>query len=101
MEAIKPLNGLHIAGKRWFRKSTGNTYTSVQIFANGEQLAYLPHQGGYGDHYITLALDWLEANGYIKREHFRNGASEDGTFYVREHLHGTYSVTDVARKKDL
>ena len=101
MTATKPLTGLHIEGRRWFRRTAGNTYTSVKINANGEQIAYLPYQSGYGDHYITLALDWLEKNGFITREHYANGGQEDGTFYVREHLHGTYSVIDVQRQKDL
>ena len=86
---------LHIEGRRWFRRSFGNTYTSVRIFLNGEQIATLPPQGGYGDHYLTIALEWLKAEELLPK------SAEYGTRYLRENVGATYSVVDVARERDL
>ncbi len=93
---------LHIEGRRWFQRTAGNTYHSVRIFANGALLASLPYQYGYGDQWIETALQWLHANGHIRRERYDNGSyKESGTLYLRESLGATYSVIDVARQKDL
>ena len=99
---LKPLVGLHISGRRWHRKSCGGTYTSCTIFANGKQLVYLKKTYGYNDHYLTMAIDWLENNGYIEPDFFPNGTSKNyGTRFVREELQATYQVTDVQRERDL
>ena len=89
------LTGLHIEGRRWFQRTYGNTYHSVRIFANGAQLAYLPFQYGYGEHFLQTALEWLKENKLVPAD------AEHGTWYVREVLHGTYSVIDVQRKGEL
>ncbi len=93
---LRPLDGLHIEGRRWFRKSAGNTYSSATIYANGDCIAHVGPTGGYGDYYLQMAVEWLQQNGYLgpKTEY-------GGTRFIREDLHGTYSVTDVAREKDL
>ncbi len=88
-------HSIHIEGRRWFQKTWGNTYHSVRIFIDGQQAAYLPYQYGYGDQFLQTALDWLKANGYAPQD------APYGTLYLRETLGATYSVIDVARKKDL
>ena len=87
---------IHIEGRRWFQKSGGNTYHSVRIFVNGERVAFLPFQYGYGDQFLQTAWAWLESNGYIPE-----GTPYGGTLYLRETLGASYSVSDVNRKKDL
>ncbi len=91
---LKPLVGLHIEGRRWFRRSAGNTYSSARIYANGELLKTM-QTGGYGDYYLQMALDWLREQGYIEQ------GNQYGTLYLRETLHGTCSVIDVPRERDL
>ena len=86
---------LHIEGRRWFQRTYGNTYHSVRIYRNGELLAHIPFEYGYGDQFLQTALDWLKANGHAPAD------AKYGTLYLRETLHGTYTVADVARKKDL
>lgn len=86
---------LHIEGRRWFHKGPGNTYHSVRIFKDGECVASLPYQYGYGDQYLQTALDWLKANGLAPAD------APYGTLYLRETLHASYSVIDVGRKADL
>lgn len=92
-----------IVGRRWFQRGPGNTYHSVTIFRDGEQIAYLPFAYGYGDQYIQTALDWLEDNGRIPARipHPATGGKESGTRYLREVLGIDYEVHDVDRKKDL
>jgi hypothetical protein len=94
---------IHIEGRRWFQRTYGNTYHSVRIFRDGEQVAYLPFQYGYGEQYLQTAFDWLAANGMPElAERYDNGARKYfGTQYLREVLHGTHSVIDVTRKGDL
>lgn len=84
---------LHIEGRRWFQRTYGNTYNTVRIFKDGQQVAFLPQEYGYGDHFLQRAVDWLRRNGYPSAEY--------GTQYLREVLCGTYSVIDVQRQKDL
>ncbi len=88
----------HIEGRRWFQRTYGNTYHSVRIFSDGEQLVYLPYQYGYSDQFLQTALDWLRAEGLIPQNDRLDGY---GTRYLREELDSTYSVIDVERKKDL
>jgi hypothetical protein len=86
---------LHIEGRRWFQRGPGNTYHSVRIFKDGQQIAFLPYQYGYGDQFLQTALDWLKANKHVPEN------AQYGTLYLRETLGGTYSVIDVTRKSDL
>jgi len=92
----------HIEGRRWFERTNGNTYHSVRIFSDGEEIAYLPYQYGYGDQCLTTALDWLVDSGNIEAQYHDNGMPKHtGTLFIREHLNSTYSIVDVGRKKDL
>lgn len=103
MTTATKLTGLHIEGRRWFERTNGNTYHSVRVFANGELLGSVPYEYGYGDQFLQTGLDWLREQGLIEpQEHYSNGMPKNyGTRYLRESLGGTYSVIDVARKKDL
>lgn len=86
-------NSLHITARRWFQRTYGNTYHSVQIFIDGKEVVYIPFQYGYGEQWLQTAVQWMRANGYPSMEY--------GTRYLREEMGGTYDVTDVQRKKDL
>lgn len=84
---------LHIEGRRWFRKTYGNTYCTARVYLDGAAPVKLGPTSGYGDFPLQLAVEWLRTNGYPEAEY--------GTEYLRETLGGTYSVTDVARERDL
>lgn len=79
-----------IEGRRWFQKSYGNTYFSVDIYLHDVLLHSIPFQYGYDRQYYFVAIKWLEENGYIKKADKNNE-----TYTIDE------SVTDVKRKKDL
>ena len=97
------MKSLHIEGRRWFQKTYGNTYHSVRIWIDGNQVACLPYQYGYGEQFLQTAWEWLGHNGFPELlEKHDNGCWKNyGTQYLREVLHGTYSVVDVSRQKDL
>lgn len=93
---------IHIEGRRWFRRTYGNTYTTTRIYRDGECIAYLPITGGYGDYYLQRAHEWLGANGYpeLAQRHKNGSPTVCTTIWLREHGH-SHSVADVAREKDL
>lgn len=82
---------IHVNGKRW-KDSSGNTYHSVKLWKDGEFLAYIPYEYGYGDHYQQTALCKLIELGVVS---FDWRQFKDGTATI------SYDVTDVKRKRDL
>lgn len=90
---LKKIKSLHISARRWFQKTYGNTYHSVTVFVNGETLR-ADFVYGYGDHFMQTAQKLLEQAGYDVKGVLCS-------YHLREVLKGTYSVTDVQRKKDL
>lgn len=86
---------LHIEGRRWFQRSTGNTYHTARIFLDGELVHTTDKAYGYDEGYLQSAIDWLKASGHVPE------SMPYGTYYLREVLGGTYSVINVQREKDL
>lgn len=93
---------MHIEGRRWFQKTYGNTYNTVRIFRDGELIADLPREYGYGSGWLQRAHEWLGNNGYPElAERYENGSAKVcTTIWLRENGH-SYSVVDVTRKRDL
>lgn len=91
---VKRVKELRIVGKRWFQKSFGNTYHSVEIWVNNEKL-YVPFAYGYGNQFLETARAELVRAGYlVDLENYYNFVD-----FVR--CHGSFDVIDVERKKDL
>lgn len=87
-----------IVGTRWFSRHEGNTYHKVRIFENGELVYTSGMAYGYDQQFLDTAFAWLKANRELPPVEDRSFMS---TVYLREVLHGTYSVRDVDRKRDL
>lgn len=97
---LTDIAAVNIHGKRWFRRSAGNTYSAVHIdiaLKNGERLIATSNvTSGYGEHYDTMAiaefnrLTGLDAgNGYL-------------SWYLKTNNIPVFKqVSDVAREKDL
>lgn len=86
-----------VLGRRWFDKPNGNTYHSVRVLVNGEEIDRRAFEYGYGDQYIQTATAMLMDYGALP-------ATFDGslTRYTRENGIPCYiDVIDVPRKKDL
>lgn len=89
---MKEIKTLKITGKRWFQKSYGNTYHTVTVLVNGEELkSGITY--GYGNHYLTTAAELLKANSY-------NIPSDNGKAFAMMTKY-EHTATDVKRKKDL
>jgi hypothetical protein len=96
----------HISGKRWFQKSAGNTYHSVQVSALvGEDwvnLGGVPFEYGYDEGYTQTGVDWLIENGYLdKSPAHGNGNPSHYGWPFRQDNNIDISVIDVVRKRDL
>jgi hypothetical protein len=102
------ITAIHIAGRRWFQRTYGNTYCSAVVtitFQDGssEQIN-IPKQYGYGDFYLQAATDALERAGYMPdRKHAANGSAEPAWRYFRDDrkIPFHYSAIDVSRERDL
>jgi hypothetical protein len=58
-------------------------------------VTHIPFASGYDDHYIQTAVEWLIAQGHAPADTMPTSRG------LRETLGGTYSVVDVARRRDL
>lgn len=93
-----------VTGRRWFDRRYGNTYFTAQIWVNGDHVATLPFQYGYGDQYLGEAAAELRRLGYIPEEtgRYPNGMAMP-LWRVAETLgfRLVADVADVQRKRDL
>lgn len=97
---IKPATRtLRIVGRRWFQKTYGNTYHTAEIILDGKTIHKTPISYGYGDQYLTSAVEWLQRVGLLPD----NITGHIGTRYLREEsgYEFSYDVQDVPRQRDL
>ena len=98
----KPIRDISIIGRRWFQRTYGNTYNSVDIYVDGRHVVKLPRGYGYGDYYEQRAAEWLNENGYVDLEQYPSGAHEPLWRYCKDHgIEYNRSAIDVPRKSDL
>lgn len=100
---MKTPKHITIIGRRWFQRTNGNTYHSVDVWVNGKHVYRLDYVHGYGDQYLQSATEWLKENGFINPEHYRqSGCSESLQRYCqRKKINLVCTVSDVGRKRDL
>ena len=92
------MKNIRVEGRRWFQKLYGNTYCSVRIFIDGEPVATLPKEYGYGSFYMQRAAQWLNDNGLTPGNEWKCFLSS----WCRENDVQLYDeVMDVSRYKDL
>lgn len=84
-----------VIGRRWFRRSYGNTYSAATVIVDGKAHETGPH-GGYGDYYQQLACELLQ------REYPQLQATYPLWRWAQENGHTyTYQAIDVPRERDL
>lgn len=102
MSSIKldDIAAVSIIGKRWFRKTYGNTYSRVDLdiaLKNGSRmLGHSEIECGYGDYYDQMAVELFKeltgldgGKGYLSR-------------YLKDNKVQVFTnVSDVARERDL
>lgn len=89
---------IEIWGRRWFRRGPGNTYFTSRIYVNDELVHTMPMEYGYGNHYEDQSFEWLEQNGYVKREHERE---RPWRWAERTGIEYSAHAEDVRRQRDL
>ena len=97
---------IDINAKEWFDKVNGNSYFSAVITLNyGTKTAKeicLPFQYGYGEHYIDIAGQELNKQGFIHLVRHNNGAYTPLWHYCRDnHIILRTLKKDNCLKKDL
>ena len=101
------VSNITISARRWFDKINGNTYHSVDVYANGKFIGRNPFEYGYGEGYLVTAHKILQDKGIYKKTDDRLKSGMDKDYYdfikdKREHRHKfVVVVSDVSRKKDL
>ena len=114
----KCAKNITILGRRWFQRSYGSTYHTVDVYVDGEHIGTSEEQYGYGDQYITTAFELLQSKGLTPKTHRHihvgtpnsgydtdKGSDDDWhnfTMDRREHKNKyVISVSDVERERDL
>lgn len=94
---------IRLLGRRWFQRTYGNTYHSVEIWIDGEQVHKVDKSYGYDSQYLESAKKWLDKEGYLPTlEHYNYGGSESLWRYcLRNNICFINQVFDVEREKDL
>lgn len=97
---IKLPQSIAIIGRRWFRRSAGNTYCTAEIIIDGVTVHTTERTNGYGDYYTQAAFEWLKDNEIIP---YPEESTECHWRYIRDILKINYSyrAIDVERQKDL
>lgn len=94
---------ISITGKRWFQKTYGNTYFSASASIDGEQVASIDFQYGYGNQWEWEIAAKLDKAGLLPGiKHNGNGSTESLFSYCKRNgIILVSSVSDVQRRKDL
>ena len=92
------VDNITIIGRRWFRKSAGNSYCTAEIHVNGVFVIKLGPTSGYDRYYEQIADEWLWSNGYYERLRETEPLWQ---IKAREGFTVTSTAIDVAREKDL
>jgi hypothetical protein len=94
-----------IISRRWFDGVNGNTYHSVEVYADGDLLGAVPFEYGYDYSYEQTAMKIIKDK---KPRVYLKACNEAGHLIYRAHMLERYSphkvissVSDVARKRDL
>ena len=96
-----------INGKRWFDKINGNTYHSVEVYADGKLVGSNPFEYGYDEGFIHTAFVLLQEAGICKKydERFKSGVAKDWYDFQNDRRNNREKyltfVSDVGRKRDL
>lgn len=94
-----------LIGRRWFQRTYGNTYHTVEVHVDGERVFWTTPTYGYGDQWEETGLQWLLDNDHIPENTFKrydNGGHEPIRIWAeRNGVQLVRTCSDVAREKDL
>lgn len=88
---------LHFDAHLWLDKTYGNTYFSVKVWVDGQVVAILPMEYGYGRQFETSAHKKLVELGYLDESTFPRSLYQVG----RDQGFDYYSSETYGLKKEL
>jgi len=99
---------IYLHARRWFQRSYGNTYHTVEIWVNDRLVHKIPFtildrkSAGYDHQWSCDACKWLVDNGYGRFNGVYPISSLFLFIYCREiGIEYNHTVEDVKRKRDL
>lgn len=97
------IESIHVKAFTWLDRSAGNTYMSVDIYADGIRLHQCPYElgGTSGSYHLQLAGEWLQRNGVLKGTVHPNGCTESLWRMCEEEGVALYESTTPVRKNQL
>lgn len=95
-------DSITVLGRR-YQDRHGNTYHSVRMIVNGNEVGYVPHKYGYEDHYQQTATDWLYDNGFLPTLKKTQGRPDEALWRYGERtgVNVTCEIVDCESKKEL
>lgn len=98
LETFTEVQSIFLVGRRWFERTNGNTYHTVEIYVNDEFVHKIPMTYGYGDQYYWNGFAYVVDKYKLPAQ----GHPLSPSAFCREHnIKLNYTVSDVARKRDL
>jgi len=96
---LKANDTVTVFARKWFEKTNGNTYHSVQVWVNGKLAGQTDFGYGYGNAWEQTAKEHLE-------KHYTLPNQEPGIYYNLYRLRDAgvnyvYNVTEVNSRKAL
>ena len=95
-QPVPPL--VRLIGRRWFQKTHGNTYHTVEVHIDDELIGHSPVTYGYGNQYEDTGMEMVFESGKVvallKNERLWEYKKRTG-MVVKS------TVSDVKRKRDL
>lgn len=104
---MKKVTKIELHARRWFQRTHGNTYHSVNIdivFGDKTHEFYrIPYEYGYGRQFEQTAYDYLIEYGFLpSQERYNNGGRKGLSVYCDDNdIDFASVVVGVPRKKDL
>lgn len=93
---------VHVAARRWFQRTYGNTYHTVAVYLDGELVGISDRTYGYGEHFLHTAGTILAEYGLLAELTDSDDPYSLHTRTVRERGHElTIHAEDVQRRKNL
>ena len=93
------VNKLELLGRKWFERTNGNTYFSAIALHNGQEIARIDFEYGYGDSWLyeitkALSTSYFEARKNQQPWQYINSLESQGIAVFK-------NCEQVTRKKDL
>lgn len=95
------IKNLTIIARTWYDSRAGNTYHSVKLIADGEEVATVPMTYGYGEQWKRTAVAALKDAGLVERLGGLKPTEPLWKLVKREGINLTTDVVEVAKESQL